>query len=108
MIENRASGKLRTAAALFVLDIILWAVAAVLTSRIPSNVDPASMDLLWILLIGIGVISTVLFIVSVALVLYGVAAHFDQQYELNKRQTTLLEHVANASAQSQTTRITHL
>ncbi len=107
MIENRASGKLRTAAALFVLDIILWAVAAVLTVRIPTNVDPGSMDLLWMLLIGIGVISTVLFIVSVALVLYGIAAHFDQQHEWNKRQTKLLERLVNPGLPADTTRINH-
>lgn len=107
MIENRASGKLRTAAALFVLDIILWVLAAILTSSVGSNVAPESATLLVSVLIGIGAVSLVLLIVSVVLVLYGVAAHFEQQHEWNKRQTRLLEHLVNPAAQTQTNRIIH-
>ncbi|MDJ1372216.1 hypothetical protein C7K25_12685 [Gulosibacter molinativorax] len=76
---------------MFVLDFILAALALVLNFVVPPNTDPESMNVLLIVVMATSVVSILLFVVAVALVLYGVAAHFEQQHDWNRRQTKLLE-----------------
>lgn len=107
VIENRASGKLRTAAALFVLAVILAAVPAVLAVLVGlrPDTDVASMGPFVTVSMALSVLSFLLIVISIVLCLYGVADHFEQQHEWNKRQGKLLEHMTHASVSGQTNRI---
>ncbi|SJM71266.1 hypothetical protein [Gulosibacter sp. 10] len=98
MIENRASGKLRSAAALLVLTAILAVIPTVMPLFIPPNVDPASMDVLIIVMSGLTVAAVVFGVIALVLILYGVAAHFEQQHEWHRKQYRLLEQRKAASA----------
>lgn len=107
VIENRASGKLRTAAALYVLAVIVAAVPAVLAVLVAlrPGTDVASMGPLVIVSIALSGLSLLLTLISIVLCLYGVAKHFEQQHEWNKRQVKLLEHLTHTSVNAQTSKL---